>query len=504
MKMKARCDYSQLNIPNDPSFASVVGTYAGAVARKMGMKEDDVLDVTQALQDVIVALIDYSFQVGEQEELQISCERVVEGLRVGIRDKGTLYFPPDTSTSGSSSQTQSEKEFGDKLFELRKRMDEVIVQNLGPDGKETVLIKYLTNTALRDYYIACETRSETDLHIIQTLPPGSVKVTVRAMRPSEAQEVTKCIYETYGYSYMHDYLYYPERIIELNENGQIHTAVGVTDDGEIAGLAALSYQVDSPSIAEMAQAMVKPKFRGQGVLKELSDYLVNIARTQGLLGVMARAVTLHTYSQRVIHRLSLVPVGILLGYFPKTHQYRGISENLENRVTAELVFMYLDSPTEVQIYPPEHHRQMILQLYGNMRMKPQMKVPSDEELAACETYSAMRISFTGESGILRIDVSRCGTNVHKEIQATLKEFRLKGVDLIHVYLNLFDPITCMLTKQLEDFGFFFAGILPGGIAEGDALILQYLNNVPIQYDKIHLELDQAKTILSYVNARNPN
>jgi serine/threonine-protein kinase RsbW len=219
---------------------------------------------------------------------------------------------------------------------------------------------------------------------------------------------------------------------------------------------------------------------------------------------MARAVTVHTYSQRVAHRLGVVPCGILLGYFPKTHQYRGISENLENRVTAELGFMYLDSPTEVQIYPPEHHRQMILQLYGNIGMKPQVKIPGDNELAACKVYSVMRTSYAGASGILRIDVSRCGINVLKEIQATLREFRLKGVDLIHVYLNLFDPVTCMLTKQLEDLGFFFAGILPGGIAEGDALILQCLNNVPIQYDNIHLELDQAKTILSYVSARNSN
>jgi hypothetical protein len=51
-------------------------------------------------------------------------------------------------------------------------------------------------------------------------------------------------------------------------------------------------------------------------------------------------------------------------------------------------------------------------------------------------------------------------------------------------------------------GFFFAGILPLS-AIGDALILQYLNNVVVDYDKIVLYTDLAKEIRDYVRSHDP-
>jgi serine/threonine-protein kinase RsbW len=46
--------------------------------------------------------------------------------------------------------------------------------------------------------------------------------------------------------------------------------------------------------------------------------------------------------------------------------------------------------------------------------------------------------------------------------------------------------------------------MPGGLAEGDALILQYLNNVPIDYKEINVVSDMAYRILSHIKAHNPN
>ena len=52
-------------------------------------------------------------------------------------------------------------------------------------------------------------------------------------------------------------------------------------------------------------------------------------------------------------------------------------------------------------------------------------------------------------------------------------------------------------------GFFFAGILPESRI-GDALILQYLNNVRLEYDKIQLLSDISKELLNYIKERDPN
>jgi len=52
-------------------------------------------------------------------------------------------------------------------------------------------------------------------------------------------------------------------------------------------------------------------------------------------------------------------------------------------------------------------------------------------------------------------------------------------------------------------GFFFAGILPAAAPRGDALILQYLNNLSIDYDQIHVASDAAKELISYIRLRDP-
>jgi serine/threonine-protein kinase RsbW len=46
--------------------------------------------------------------------------------------------------------------------------------------------------------------------------------------------------------------------------------------------------------------------------------------------------------------------------------------------------------------------------------------------------------------------------------------------------------------------------LPGGFKNGHALILQYLNNVPVDYDAIQVESTIAKKILAYVRKQDPN
>ena len=72
-----------------------------------------------------------------------------------------------------------------------------------------------------------------------------------------------------------------------------------------------------------------------------------------------------------------------------------------------------------------------------------------------------------------------------------------------MFLKLTDPRTYWLTAEIEKMGFFFAGILPESRI-GDALILQYLNNVPLEYDKIELLSDLSRELLNYIKERDPN
>jgi serine/threonine-protein kinase RsbW len=114
------------------------------------------------------------------------------------------------------------------------------------------------------------------------------------------------------------------------------------------------------------------------------------------------------------------------------------------------------------------------------------------------------MNLVGSMDFARIIIDRYGKNINDELQAKVKELCLKKTEIINLFLNLSDPSTCIYTAQFEKLGFFFAGILPGGLAGGDALILQYLNNVPLDYDAIQVKSATAKKLLAYVRENDPN
>jgi serine/threonine-protein kinase RsbW len=80
---------------------------------------------------------------------------------------------------------------------------------------------------------------------------------------------------------------------------------------------------------------------------------------------------------------------------------------------------------------------------------------------------------------------------------------IKQIACITLVLSLEDPLTYFLTSEFEKTGFFFSGIIPQTMI-GDALILQYLNNVAIDYGKVKVYTDYSKDILAYIKSCDPN
>jgi serine/threonine-protein kinase RsbW len=59
-------------------------------------------------------------------------------------------------------------------------------------------------------------------------------------------------------------------------------------------------------------------------------------------------------------------------------------------------------------------------------------------------------------------------------------------------------------QQCKQLGFFFAGVLPFGLHNRHELILQYMNNLEINYDMIKPYSERAAGILEYVRLSDPN
>jgi hypothetical protein len=182
-----------------------------------------------------------------------------------------------------------------------------------------------------------------------------------------------------------------------------------------------------------------------------------------------------------------------------------MDEKIPYRVSLLVNFLFLQPPPDaLSIYAPPHHRDMLAAIYTELGLASEIKTTVPAEAKRARSKSVFKIKMVGSMNFARIMVPRCDHHIGEALKIKVKELCLKKTEILNLYLNLSDPLTCIYTAQFEKLGFFFAGILPGGFADGDALILQYLNNVSIDYDAIRVKSALARKLLAYIKERDPN
>jgi serine/threonine-protein kinase RsbW len=154
--MTPKCEYSTLTIPNDPGYARVAAGYGAEIARIIGFDEPDLQAISEGVRQAVAAQMEYSFEPGDQAEIEVSCERIPEGLRVVLKDKGLPFDNTAGPLQNEKPEEAPQSSFGLRILGLKACMSEVLLHSLGTRGKEIVLIKHLKNKDITDYYAACD------------------------------------------------------------------------------------------------------------------------------------------------------------------------------------------------------------------------------------------------------------------------------------------------------------------------------------------------------------
>ena len=493
------CESSHLTIPSDSRYAGVAGRYAAEVARIIGFDTQAQDQIYHGIQAGLPGLMQYSFEAQERGTLDVSCERIPAGLRIVVQDKGLPF--------GAAGPWPADADVADNAFlSLRDHFDEIHFNNLGQEGKEVVLVKHLPDASLADYEAACRLQPPDASEAMQPFPQAqaATRCRVRPLGPSDAPEISKTVYKTYGYSYSHDYVYYPEKIVALNASGEVHSALAVTEKNEIVGHAALSLWSDNPQIAEMGQGVVVPHYRSLGCFVKLTEYLIDTARSRGLKGVFGEAVTLHPFSQKTGLQYGLRDCALFLCMIPLTVDFKGMGTELSSRGSMLVQFKYLEEPGAAEVYAPPQHAEMLRAIYTNLDSGTVPRFSTASENVREEGESVYKIDLIRSLSFTRIRVERYGSNIVSDIRHKLRELCLQHWEVIHLILNLSDPQTPHFCRRFEELGFFFAGVLPLGLASGDALILQYLNTYCVPYSAIQAASPFGADLVAYVKSLDPN
>jgi serine/threonine-protein kinase RsbW len=474
--MKDRNYSTRLTVPNDLAFLPLVTQYVAQVATLHGFTGEDTSKIEIATEEAVSNVIKHAFQPGEEATFDIFCELMPTGIRVIVADKG-IPFDPEKVTPFTPGQTEAP---GIGNFLMHQLMDSTEIRNLGKEGKEVRLTKYFSEPEIRtdpakigDMY-NIEERSKEALS-----QAPAISFTMRRLHESEAIDVARLAYNTYGYSYISDHIYYPERIVALDKTNQIASCVAITDRGELGGYVALISFDDIPGVSELGAAMTDPKFRGQNILSELTVFTMNEAVKLGNKAVFAQATTAHPYSQKVLKKGKFTPISFMLAY-TSPMQLKAIESASVDRHSVLVALKTLDKIEKRQVFLPEKHKDTISTIYNelNIEIEEGVENPIPHESIYTTTIN------TGV-GMCKIVVEAPGLDIISKLKQEIVRVKREGLIICDLYLNMTQQGTRDFFDKIENLGFLFTGILPGSDL-GDFAVLQYFNGIDVNFDIIQL------------------
>ncbi|MEA3543602.1 MAG: hypothetical protein U9R69_00105, partial [Thermodesulfobacteriota bacterium] len=196
-----------------------------------------------------------------------------------------------------------------------------------------------------------------------------------------------------------------------------------------------------------------------------------------------------------------VSCGVILGLFPADVDFKGLTGKIIQKESALLIFMPFETPTRI-IYPPARHAEVIDEIF----VRCKIGVTVGDLSSACHgkdevpsrtntrlSYSRIEVFNTADIFCYADDIGMVN-----DILAAKKQLCVERTDVLFLFLDLEQPGCMELAEACEAMGFFFAGVLPYGLNGKHTLILQFLNNLTIDYTKIALCDPFAQHLLDYV------
>jgi anti-sigma regulatory factor (Ser/Thr protein kinase) len=484
MEHKAEKILSKVTIQADEYYVPPTVEFVKSIAKMLKFGREDLFRIELMTEEALVNVIQSSFEPGDEGTIDLILTQRPGQFIIAVEDRG---FPIDITKLEEGETT------GLGFLLMKKMADEVKFVNLGKNGKRFELIKAIPQKFIDEYLSEEEKKN--------ILPPDVErrdfsKINIRMMVPSDAINLARCVYRSYGYTYA-SVIYYPDKIKELLETGLLESVVAENEEGEIIGHLGGTYLNPGDKVAETGMAVVDPRYRGHDMFKRMKNYMAEHLLNTGGYGLYSESVTIHPYTQKGNIALGAHETGLMLGFVPDNFVFKKIFEGEQaQRQTTVLFYFKINQEPPRVVFPPTNHSEIISEIYANNQLNREIsEVPPDFSFGKEKTQLDITIKY--DLNVAFMTIKKYGEDAVDLINFNLKELCLKKIDCIYFDLPLSEPATAIVCPKAQSMGFLFSGIIPE-LHDGDVLRLQYMNNVHIDKSKIVVVSDFAKKLLEYI------
>jgi anti-sigma regulatory factor (Ser/Thr protein kinase) len=473
---------TRVTVTTGAELLPAVVDFVRQVARRLGLTPKAAEELDLAVETVCRNVIEHAFDPDEEGQYDVEILRRPGQVVIAVEDQGLPFdYAPLRDGGDTALPEMLHHSFA----------DEVRFINLGRGGNRVELIKHLPHADVREHI------PEAEHHRTVQAPaaPEDTELEIRMMRPEESFELSRCVYRSYGYSYDWDYVYYPDRIRELQESGLMRSCVAVTLEGEFVGHLAVRVERPDSRVGDAGQAVVDPRFRGHHLFPRMKSFLAEQAKNVGMYGLYSEATAVHPYSQKGNLNLGAKETGFLLGYIPASVSYKEIDEDREGRRgSVALFYMRTNPEPERVIYPPTSYSEVLRRIVEHNGLH---RTGGDGSYAEMPPSSRMSVDVRRDHNLAFLRVEEPGADLQELVRLRLRELCLHRVDCIYIDLPISHPAVQSAGARLNELGFIFGGIIPE-LRDGDVLRLQYLNEVDVRPEDVSTASDFGQDLVNRI------
>lgn len=381
------------------------------------------------------------------------------------------------------------------LHEAFRTLDRSRVENLGRDGQRLILQQKLGTAA--DGVVEDGARSRVELDV----PDDQVRI--RPLEPGEEIKLSKLFYFVYGYDYINEEVYYPDKLRQRIEDGSLISTVAALDDGRILGHVGLVRWNTAPPVYEAALGLVDPAVKSRGLFGRIFEKTMETVSRTPMQYCFFDFVTNHVYSQKQISRYGTRDLAVFVGCQRASTQARletlGIGVDPQSSDRYSLLYSILpcvERPFGSTVKLPAHIGEplsFLLEPLG-LTWTPTSRF---EQL---DPAGGVEVEYHAEQDSVIFDLFEPGRTAADQIVRDWQRLQESGYRYAAIEVPLEAPGLGPLYEMLSASGFFAAGFVPYEHSDRLGFRFQSIGPAKVSFDEIQVASPTGKQLLEFVRS----
>ena len=320
-------------------------------------------------------------------------------------------------------------------------------------------------------------------------------VKVRELGVDDVPALIACIRRCYGESYTEPEFYDAEYLRhELRSRRLVST--GALVGARVVGHVGTRIRGPADAVADTIGGIVDPDYRGAGLIPLMGAQMVARYRDLGIAAAIHFATGAHDRTQHPIVSSGGVATGVLLGHVAARTDYRGIEHGFGDARIGVVVYVQMFGRLDpLDVYVSKSYAERVSDLYEQLTVD--RRVSSKNRGAASMRICGGTVEHDAQRGISSFRFGSLAGDATQPASELLSQAIPLCEEVTYADVPVADPRSLELIELLEDNGFFFGALLPGG-ADREALRLQRLPDAHVAPDAIATVSPPGRSLLEWI------